>query len=143
VSHDLDFNEAEALGWEIAPRFEARKGDQVFRGTAAELSTRIAEHEQREALHAEQLARARGQHHASNISGLIRRFCGFEQQHGRAWDIYEDESQHHSTRLKAIESATAWRKRSTEAFEELLRQPKEALLESEDFLALQAALRES
>jgi hypothetical protein len=142
MKHEIDFNEAEALGWEIAPRFEARKGDQVLRGTAAELSTRIAEHEQREALHAEQLASAHGKHHGENISGLIRRIRGFEGEHRRAWDIYEDESQHHSVRLKAIESATAWRKRENEAFEELFRQPKEALLENEDFLELQAALRD-
>jgi hypothetical protein len=141
MSHEIDFNEAEALGWEIAPRVEARKGDQVFRGTAAELSTRMAEHEQREAVHAEQLARAHGQHHASNISGLVRRIYGFEQEHQRAWDKYLDQSQHHRTRMQALDSATAMRKRETEAFEELYRQPEDALLENEDFLELQAKLR--
>ena len=35
MTHDLDFNDAAKLGWEIEPRFEARKGDQVLRGTAA------------------------------------------------------------------------------------------------------------
>jgi hypothetical protein len=53
MTHDLDFNDAAKLGWEIEPRFEARKGDQVLRGTAAELTTLIAEHEERATLHAE------------------------------------------------------------------------------------------
>jgi hypothetical protein len=143
VTHDLDFNEAEALGWEIAPRFEARKGEQRFVGTAGELSTRIAEQESREALLAEQLLHARGEHHASNISGLVRRIYGFEQEHQRAWNKYLDESQHHHTRMQELDSATAMRKRGTEALEELLGHPRQVLLENDDFRELQEAIRRS
>jgi hypothetical protein len=141
MTHRLSFEEAEKLGWQIEPRFDARKGDQRFVGTAAELTTLIAEHEERATLHAEQLDRAHGQHHASNISGLIRRMLGFEREHQRAWDMYRDKSRDHRTRMKELESATAMRKRETEAFEELYSYPTELLLENEDFLRLQAALR--
>jgi hypothetical protein len=41
MTHDLDFNDSAKLGWEIEQRFEARKGDRVFRGTAAELTAKI------------------------------------------------------------------------------------------------------
>jgi hypothetical protein len=141
MTHDLDFNDAEKLGWEIEPRFSARKGDQRFVGTAAELTAKISEHEERATLHAEQREHAHGQHHASNISGLVRRIYGFEQEHQRAWDKYLDESQHHHIRMQALDGATALCKRETEAFEELYSYPTELLLENEDFLRLQAALR--
>jgi hypothetical protein len=142
MTHPIDFQGAEKLGWKIEPRFEARKGDQVFRGTAAELTTRIAEHEKREAMEAERHAHAHREHHDVPISRLVRRLGTLEVEHQREWDTYSDSDADHHTRLFALERATKLRAQQNKTFEELFERPKEALLENADFRELQEALRE-
>jgi hypothetical protein len=140
MTHDLDFNDAAKLGWEIEPRFEARKGDQVFRGAAAELTTLIAEHEERATMHAEQREHAFHRERHAPISRLVRRLGKQEEEHRREWDKYLDESQHHYTRTQALESATKMRRRQVEMFERLFEHPEEVLLANADFRELQKAL---
>jgi hypothetical protein len=142
MTHDLDFNDAAKLGWEIEPRFEARKGDQVFRGTAAELTSLIAEHEERATMDAEQREHRLHQERHAPVSRFVRRLDKQEEEHRREWDKYLDESQHHYTRTQALESATKMRRRQVEMFERLFEHPKEVLLANDDFRELQAALRE-
>jgi Tfp pilus assembly protein PilN len=60
--------------------------------------------------------------------------------HLREWDKYLDESQHHHTRMQALESATAMRKRQVEMFEQLFEHPKEVLLANADCRELQDVL---
>jgi hypothetical protein len=143
VAHEIDFNEAEQLGWEIAPRFEARKGDRVLRGTAAELTPLIAEHEQREAMLDEQRQHAHREHHDVSISKLVRHLYRLGEEHVRAWDRYLDESRHHHTRMQALDRATTHVERMTETFEELFGHSKEVLLENDEFRELQEAIRRS
>jgi flagellar biosynthesis chaperone FliJ len=142
MTHDLDFNDAAKLGWEIEPRFEARKGDQVFRGTAAELTSLIAEHEERETTLEERRQHVLHRERHEPISRLVRRLGKIEEEHQREWDKYLDESQHHYTRTQALESATKMRRRQVEMFERLFEHPKEVLLANADFRELQAVLGE-
>jgi hypothetical protein len=143
VAHEIDFNEAEQLGWEIAPRSEARKGDQVLRGTAVELTTLIAEYEQREAMLTEQRQHAHRAHHDSSISRLVRCLYMLDEEHARAWDRYSDKDKHHHTRMQALDNATKCLERQNETFERLFSHPKEVLLENDDFRELQEAFRDA
>jgi hypothetical protein len=140
MTHDLDFNDAAKLGWEIEPRFEARKGDQVFRGTAAELTTLFAEHEKRATLHAEQREHALHRERHEPISRLVRLFGKLEEEHQRHWAEYSDTGANHHVRMLALERATAMRRRQHETFEQLFERPKEALLANPDFRELQGVL---
>jgi hypothetical protein len=141
MTHDLDFNDAAKLGWEIEPRFEARKGDQVFRGTAAELSKQIAEHEERATMHAERREHVLHQERHVPISRLVRLFGKLEEEHQRHWAEYSDTGANHHARMLALERATAMRKRQVETFKQLFERPKEALLANPDFRASRSALR--
>jgi hypothetical protein len=143
MTHPIDLNDAAQLGWGIEPRFEARKGDQVLRGTAADLTTLIAEHEEREAMELERQAHRQREHHHVPISRLVRRLGAFKEEHQRAWDKYLDESRDHYTRMQELESATKMRKRQAETLEQLFEHPNEMLLANDDFRELQAAPRES
>ena len=140
MTHDLDFNDAAKLGWEIEPRFEARKGDQVFRRTAAELSAKISEHEERDTMLAEQRQHAQRQHHDIPISRLVRRLSALKEEHRGEWDKYLDEATDHHTRMSHLAGATKMRKRQHETFEQLFKRPKEALLANPDFRELQGVL---
>ena len=142
MTHDLDFNGAAKLGWEIEPRFEARKGKTVFRGTAAELTSLIAEHEERETALEERRQHVLHRERHEPISRFIGRLGKQEEEHRREWDKYLDESQHHYTRTQALESATKMRRRQVELFERLFEHPKEVLLANPDFRELQAVLGE-
>jgi len=139
MTHDLDFNDAAKLGWEIEPRFEARKGDQVLRGTAAELTTLIAEHEERATLHAEQREHALHRERHSPISRLIRVLGKQEEEHRRQWDEYRDSDNHHASIL-ALDRATKVRELQVGTFANLLDHPKETLLANADFRELQQVL---
>jgi hypothetical protein len=143
MTHPIDFEEAAKLGWEIEPRFEARKGDQVFRGTASELTSLIAEHEERATMHADQRERALHQERHSPISRLIGRLSKQEEEYRRHWDEYSGTGANHHARMLALDRATVMRKRQVETFEQLFEHPKEVLLANVDFRELQAELSES
>jgi hypothetical protein len=142
MTHDLDFNDAAKLGWEIEPRFEARKGDQVFRGTAVELTSLIAEHEERETMLEERRQHVLHRERHEPISRLIRVLGKQEEEHHRQWDEYRD-SDNHDASISALDRATKVRELQVGTFANLLDHPKEALLENADFRELQAVLRES
>jgi hypothetical protein len=76
-------------------------------------------------MHAERREHVLHQERHAPISRLIRRLGKQEEEHLREWDKYLDESQHHHTRMQALESATAMRKRQVETFEQLFEHPKE------------------
>jgi hypothetical protein len=141
MTHEIDFPEAEKLGWEFAPRFEARKGEQVFRGTATELSKLIADYEERAAMEAERHAHRHREHHHAPVSQLVRRLSKLEAEHRREWDTYSDSDNQH-TRMLALKSATKIRAQQNELFGQLFESPEEVLLENADFRELQEALRE-
>ena len=143
MTHDLDFNDAAKLGWEIEPRFEARNGDQVFRGTASELTTLIAKHEERATLRAEQREHVLHRERHAPISRFIRVFGKQEEEHRRHWDEYSDTDGNHHARMLALDRATAMRKRQVNTFEQLFEHPKEVLRANDDFRELQEVLREN
>jgi hypothetical protein len=133
-----DLNEAKERGWEVAPHVTVRKGDHVLQGTHEEVVKRIAELERAEALKAEQSAA-----HAlanSPITALVRRIRACAREYGHQWDTYADKDRHHSTRMTALDAATEQLGKLNETFEEILRQPKEALLANPDFRELQERL---
>lgn len=134
---DLDFSEAEANGWKIEPRLEARKGDRVLIGTAAALHARITEHEEGEALAVKQRQHAVLQEHHTSISRFVRLLYTLGEEHKRALSIYLNKDKHHSTRMTALEEATRARTLQNETFDKLFSHSKETLLASDDFLELQ------
>jgi hypothetical protein len=79
-SHVLaTFEDAKTNGWDIEPVFRASKNSHDFKGTAAEVSARIADLASREAALAEQREHHRRQELHAPIDRLIRpsmRFAG-------------------------------------------------------------------
>jgi hypothetical protein len=124
-------------------RKAGRKGDQRLIGTAAELTAKISEHEERETMLSEQRQHAHREHHDVPISRLVRVIANLEEEHRREWDKYLDETTHHHTRMSHLDGARQIRKRQHETFEQLFERPKEVLLANADFRELQAALRAS